>query len=336
MSVAPELTIIVPVYKAEPYLNDCLDSIRAQTFSDYEVILVDDGSPDNSGAICDHYALNDSRFRVIHKANGGASTARQAGLKAAKGRYIGWVDADDKITPDMYQTLYNLITGYNADIAECNMVTVTGDRRISSPAETSIISGSGNFILKQFFTARMRPSFCTKLYRAGLFDHIIFPERQIHVDFYVNVQLALKPLVYVRTSKPMYIYCVRENSNITTFDSRAFREAFYKYDYTRNLACCSDDLLARKYLNKDAINRLMWRYLEVSLNADLKNQNVYNKILKKRLGTDLYRYLFLSRLPLKTRVSYFLILSNLKSIQQFLHRHLGIRGSLLHEAIERT
>lgn len=335
MPVAPEISIIVPVYKAESYLNDCLDSILAQSFTDFEVVLVDDGSPDNSGAICDYYALNDSRFRVIHKANGGASTARQAGLKAAKGRYIGWVDADDKISPDMYQTLYNLITGYNADIAECNMITVTGNRRICSLAEDSIISGSGNFIMKQFFTARMRPSFCTKLYRADLFDNIIFPERQIHVDFYVNVQLALQPLVYVRTSRPMYVYCVRENSNFTTYDSRAFREAFYKYDFTRDLAGHSDDLLAREYLKNDSINRLMWRYLEVSLNSGIKNQNVYNKILKKKLGYDLYRYLFLSRLPLKTRVSYILILTNMKRFQQFLHRHLGIRGSLLHEAIER-
>lgn len=98
----PTLSIIVPVYKVEPYLHRCVDSILAQTFTDFELILVDDGSPDNCGAICDEYAAKDSRILVIHKENGGLSDARNAGLDIAKGEYIGFVDSDDYISPQMY------------------------------------------------------------------------------------------------------------------------------------------------------------------------------------------------------------------------------------------
>jgi len=325
MPIMPEVSIIVPVYKAEAYLEDCLDSILAQTFENYEVILVDDGSPDKSGAICDYYALKDHRFRVIHKNNGGASTARQAGLKASTGKYVGWVDADDRITPDMYQVLYSLSVQYDADIVECHAITVQGNMRISSPEDELIVSGSGNFIMQQFFSARMKPSFCTKLYKAGLFDKIVFPERQIHVDFYVNVQFALKSLTYVRTSRAMYIYYVRENSNITTYNGRAIREALYKYDYTMQLANRTDNSMARKYLENDAVSRLMWRYYEVSVNSVLGNQRVYNILIKRKLRHIIGRYLLTSGLPLKTRVSYVLLLSNMKSLQQTMHKHFGKR-----------
>ncbi|HFU5892253.1 TPA: glycosyltransferase family 2 protein, partial [Enterococcus faecium] len=90
-----EISIIVPIYNVEQYLRKCVDSILAQTFTDFEVILVDDGSPDNSGAICDEYAKLDSRVRVIHKENGGLSDARNAGIEIAKGKYLGFVDSDD-------------------------------------------------------------------------------------------------------------------------------------------------------------------------------------------------------------------------------------------------
>ncbi|KAF3371822.1 glycosyl transferase family 2, partial [Enterococcus faecium] len=90
-----EISIIVPVYKVEKYLRKCVDSILAQTFTDFEVILVDDGSPDNSGKICDEYAEKDNRVRVIHKENGGLSSARNAGIDVARGKYLGFVDSDD-------------------------------------------------------------------------------------------------------------------------------------------------------------------------------------------------------------------------------------------------
>lgn len=118
MNQNPEISIIVPVYKVELYLRQCLDSIAAQTFSNWECILVDDGSPDGSGAICDEYAARDARFRVIHQKNGGVSAARNSGLSNAKAKYIGFVDPDDWTEPDLFMTLYNLICKDDYDMAQ--------------------------------------------------------------------------------------------------------------------------------------------------------------------------------------------------------------------------
>ena len=100
----PGISVIVPVYKVEKYLHECVDSILAQTFRDFELILVDDGSPDNCGAICDEYAAKDSRIRVIHQENQGLSGARNSGIDVARGEYITFVDADDSIEPCLYTT----------------------------------------------------------------------------------------------------------------------------------------------------------------------------------------------------------------------------------------
>lgn len=118
----PELSIIVPVYKVEPYLRRCLDSILAQTFRDFELILIDDGSPDNCGAICDEYAAKDSRIIVIHQKNQGVSAARNAGLDIAKGTYLGFVDSDDWIEPEMYETMIATAKEKQVDVVVCDVM----------------------------------------------------------------------------------------------------------------------------------------------------------------------------------------------------------------------
>ena len=114
------VSVIVPVYKVEPYLDRCVASILAQTYPNLEVILVDDGSPDNCPAFCDAWAQRDARIRVIHKKNGGQSTARNAGLDAARGEWIAFVDSDDTITPDYCAKLYAAVQQTGAQIAACN------------------------------------------------------------------------------------------------------------------------------------------------------------------------------------------------------------------------
>jgi glycosyltransferase involved in cell wall biosynthesis len=116
----PTISIIVPVYKVEPYLCRCIDSILAQTFTDFECILIDDGSPDNCPAICDEYAKKDDRIVVIHQKNKGVSAARNAGLDIVKGKWIGFVDSDDWIEPDMYEKLLKVCVEKNGDIVVCN------------------------------------------------------------------------------------------------------------------------------------------------------------------------------------------------------------------------
>lgn len=120
----PKISIIVPVYKAENFLHKCVDSILSQTFRDIEVLLIDDGSPDNSGIICDEYAKKDNRVRVIHQENRGVSVARNRGIQEASGTYIGFVDSDDWISEDMYQTMYQELITHNCDIVICDALTV--------------------------------------------------------------------------------------------------------------------------------------------------------------------------------------------------------------------
>lgn len=117
----PELSIIVPVYKVEKYLPRCIDSILAQTFGDFELILIDDGSPDGCGRICDEYARKDKRIVAIHQKNMGVSAARNAGLDIARGRYIGFVDSDDWIEPQMYEVMMDAIRENGADMAVCGV-----------------------------------------------------------------------------------------------------------------------------------------------------------------------------------------------------------------------
>lgn len=117
----PELSIIVPVYKVEPYLRRCIDSILAQTFRDFELILIDDGSPDNCGTICDEYAEKDSRIKVIHQNNQGVSAARNVGLDIARGTYLGFVDSDDWIEPEMYETMIATAKEKQVDVVVCGI-----------------------------------------------------------------------------------------------------------------------------------------------------------------------------------------------------------------------
>lgn len=118
MSQNPEISIIVPVYNVERYLGECLDSIKSQTFTNWECILVDDGSPDKSIDICEKYSAGDSRFKVVRRSNGGLSAARNTGLSYARGNFISFVDSDDIVYPEYLSRLHSLMIEYDADVVQ--------------------------------------------------------------------------------------------------------------------------------------------------------------------------------------------------------------------------
>ena len=124
----PLISIIVPIYNVEVYIRNCVDSILGQSYENIEIILVDDGSPDNCGDICDEYGSKDKRIKVIHKKNGGLSSARNAGIDIATGDYLGFIDSDDWIESDMYESLYTALTSHKADISVCGRYIVEGSR----------------------------------------------------------------------------------------------------------------------------------------------------------------------------------------------------------------
>lgn len=210
----PKISIIVPVYKVEPYLRKCLDSIIAQTYTNLEIILVNDGSPDNCGAICDEYAAKDTRIIVIHKENGGVSSARNMGLDVATGEYIGYVDSDDWIEPDMYEYLLGLAKTHDADVAQCGFWLEEDGQSLEQdvfPTDTTAFSGGAGFTCEDWDKFSYGP--CCKLYRAAAVAGVRYDTNYSYgEDFVYNIQVFLRPLKIVFGAKAKYHYLQRQGS----------------------------------------------------------------------------------------------------------------------------
>lgn len=207
------ISIIIPVYKVEKYLEKCIESVLKQTYTNLQIILVDDGSPDNCGKICDEYAKKDSRIEVIHKANGGLSDARNVGISKAKGRYIGFVDSDDYIKEDMYEILLNLIKKYDADVSICNLYDVIDGNECIRNKENGIREYSRLDILKEVLLDKNIQSYAwNKLYKKELFDEIKYPIRKKYEDIGTTFYLFEKCNKIVVTSEPEYYYLKRADS----------------------------------------------------------------------------------------------------------------------------
>lgn len=168
MQANPLISVIVPIYNVESYLKKCVDSILNQTYTNLEIIMVDDGSPDGCPAICDEYAVKDGRIRVIHKENGGVSSARNAGMAAAAGDYIGFTDSDDWIEPDMFERLVGNALKYKTDISVCGtFVGPEQQAEICSKDSTGQMTGrqAQMYLLSSH---PLMPSLCNKIYRREL------------------------------------------------------------------------------------------------------------------------------------------------------------------------
>lgn len=211
----PKISIIVPVYKVELYLRQCIDSIITQTYKNLEIILVDDGSPDDCGAICNEYAEHDNRIIVIHKENGGLSDARNAGLDIAKGNYIGFVDSDDWIEPDMYESLYNNLVDNDADIACCGYYESYVNENIFHVLfEETILLSKEQAMKESFFYKRVSVCAWDKLYKKDIFMNIRYPFGKIHEDEFVILDIFSQADKVIVSTVPKYYYRQRNGSII--------------------------------------------------------------------------------------------------------------------------
>ena len=207
------ISIIIPVYKVEKYLEKCIESVLKQTYTNLQVILVDDGSPDNCGKICDEYAKKDSRIEVIHKVNGGLSDARNVGIAKAKGKYIGFVDSDDYIKEDMYEILINLIKEYDADVSICNLYDVIEGKEYIRNKENGIKEYNRIDILKEVLLDKNIQSYAwNKLYKKELFNEIKYPIGKKYEDIGTTFYIFEKCNKVVVTSEPEYYYLKRADS----------------------------------------------------------------------------------------------------------------------------
>lgn len=205
-----KISVIIPVYKVEKYLSKCLDSVINQTYKNLEIILVDDGSPDKSGEICDEYASRDERIKVIHKENGGVARARNTGLDIASGDYIGFVDSDDWIEQDMYELLMKNATQYDADISMCGETIYENGKVFSSSSGNEIVQLNRIEAKKITVVGGSMGLIWNKIYRKNVIGDIRFsPEYGCSEDL-------------------MFVYLVLSNLNKLVVDKSA------KYNYFRN------------------------------------------------------------------------------------------------------
>lgn len=249
----PKISIIVPVYKVERYLRECLDSILAQTFADWECILVDDGSPDGCPQLCDEYAARDARFRVIHRANGGLSAARNSGLREARGAYIGFIDSDDWIAPQMFERLYQLITEYDADMAQVGICKeYVGFSHPKSHVKQVTVLDRKRITREIVCGKRIPNSVCHKLFRQEVIN-ADFPEGKVFEDMAVLNRWVRDIRTAVLAPDPLYHYRMRKGSIIHTDFSR-------RLDYFD--ALCEREremsLLEPEALSEKERARLLW------------------------------------------------------------------------------
>lgn len=211
-----KISVIVPVYQVEPYLRKCLNSITGQTYKNLEIILVDDGSPDSCGAICDEYAERDGRIKVIHQANRGVSSARNAGLDAATGDWIGFVDADDWIEPDMYEYLLQNAENHQADMAVCGFLGFAADGTQGGAfacGEMKLID-TGEALQLLLQNQYMSWSCCDKLARRSLWEEVRFPDIKIWEDLLVSCWLQERAKATVCLPEVKYHYYTRPGSGV--------------------------------------------------------------------------------------------------------------------------
>lgn len=229
-----EVSIIVPVHNTAGYLRKCVDSLRNQTLKNIEIILVDNLSNDGSSEICDEYALMDSRIKVIHLSVAGLSIARNAGIDIATSAYIGFIDSDDYVDPDMYQEMLKAMIDFNAELAYCNLVLESDNKESNSPYLNSgqvFVSPVKN-VLKEIMLEKISCSACTKLYRRELFNSIRFPEGKLYEDRLVMHEWVVLCKTIVCVDKPFYHYVERQSSICHTPDPLN-RYQFFLAEYSR-------------------------------------------------------------------------------------------------------
>ncbi|MBQ3865882.1 MAG: glycosyltransferase family 2 protein [Clostridia bacterium] len=212
---SPLISVIVPVYNTEPYLARCLDSILAQDETDFEILAVDDGSPDNSGAILEDYAARDGRVRPIHRENGGLSAARNTGMDHARGALFAFVDSDDFVTPVFLSSMLRALRETDADIASCGYVNEIGEKRLVYEVPEIVTLDPKTALSRMCYNDGYYVTTWDKLYKRELFDGVRFPEGKLFEDTATTFRLTDKAKRVALAPGIGYHYVTSPNS-ITT------------------------------------------------------------------------------------------------------------------------
>lgn len=289
----PLISVIVPIYNVEKYIYKCIDSILNQTYKNIEVILVDDESPDNCGRICDDYAKTNFNIKVIHKKNGGLSDARNAGLDIASGDFIGFVDSDDYISPEMYATLLKELINSNSDLAECAVERIYSDKIIKDDTgDVKILTGQEalEMHLKSDGNGYMpRTAVWSKLYKKDFFKTNRFPVGEIHEDYL----LTCKSLYYANKvcliDRCLYSHIYTNSSSITQADFSQ-KDLFKEKQYFNRMKFLKDKGLKKHYqYAKSKYYRLLLQFFYKCSFSGLENESNYYKKLIKNNAKDIMK-----------------------------------------------
>ena len=274
-----KISVIVPVYNVEQYLERCVDSIINQTYKNLEIILVNDGSTDNSGQLCDELAKKDDRIRVIHKKNGGLSDARNVGIDEAEAELVGFIDSDDYIDEDMYEVLINNLKAANADLSMCGHYDVYNNVPESQVSDKKTWELSTQEAIKMVMEAKiLSVTAVNKLYKKSLFSELKFEIGKIAEDAFIMIKLLDKCNKIVATNEKKYYYVHRENSITTQKFSLKFLNVIEAYEQNK-------EIILEKYpeLKEVAQMRMNWAYFYVLdrllLDKEYNDKKLENKLI---------------------------------------------------------
>ena len=282
------VSVIVPIYKVEQYLTHCVNTIVNQSYSNLEIILVDDGSPDNCGKMCDEFAEQDRRIKVIHKQNGGLSDARNAGIDIATGDYITFIDSDDYVMLDMIESLMSIIAKENVDIAQCNFIRNKNDsigelQHESSQSEkfTVYFETKMSAYLKD---KKINTAACGKIYKGSLFYEIRFPVGRLHEDVFTTYKLIHEAESVAVTDYVGYVYRINENSITTSkFSPKKLDSVYGEIERAEFIKKNYHDLRKQAYSGIIyACNQCLLQMAKASYRG--KNEDVFLQKLYRQYG----------------------------------------------------
>ena len=303
------ISVIVPVYNTKDYLDRCVQSIINQTYHNLEIILVDDGSTDDSGKKCDSWASKDNRIHVIHQKNAGVSAARNAGIEFAHGEYIGFVDSDDYIHEQMYSLLIQAARVNKSAISCCDICTVRDNEEKSKQSDLKNGFITHDEIVKGFlFDEKIKGlmyGIYNKIYKKELFKQLRFEKLSMGEDILFSMQVIQNCTGIYYQNKPLYFYCIRENSAMTSAFSKK------RFDYVE--AALKIEAICKQHYDKVCCdNAHCWVFLHVltTYRAMIKNKmcEEYAEQAKQYRNYLKDNKKYLKSLPFKRKIDYFIVL----------------------------
>ena len=281
----PLVSIIIPVYNVEKYINECLDSVVNQSYRNMEIILVDDGSTDSSGALCDKWGIRDSRVKVIHKGNGGLSDARNVGIKNSNGKYVYFLDSDDFIATDAIEELLNVAESNQLDIVMADLVPFIDKPRKKLLAEKVIeISSNIEMMRKMFLNEGITHCACGKLFLASLWESISFPKGSVYED-YATIYLIVGESKKIGLIKNIDTYFYRMRLDSIMHNSFSDRDLVI-FQIAQNVTKYVEEYYPQikeyaEYMELVTNLKFMKKILDVSFNAYLGEQRKVYQCVKK-------------------------------------------------------